>query len=68
VTVVLYDRQIAGLDRLSANIRHETGKVVLKRAALIRGLIDALLDSEVDVTSVGSEQELRVCLAEHLRH
>jgi hypothetical protein len=66
VTVVLYDRQIVRLDRLAANIRRETGKV-LKRAALIRGVIDALFDSEVDVTSVGSEQELRVCLAEHLR-
>jgi hypothetical protein len=46
VTVVLYDRQIVRLDRLAANIRREIGKV-LKRAALIRGVIDALLDSEV---------------------
>jgi hypothetical protein len=67
VTVVLFDRQIARLDRLSANIRHETGKVV-KRAALIRGVIDALFDSEVDVTSVESERELRIWLADHLRH
>ena len=66
VTVVLYDRQIVRLDRLAADIRRETGKV-LKRAALIRSVIDALLDSEVDVTSVGSERELRVRLAEHLR-
>jgi hypothetical protein len=46
VTVVLYDRQIVRLARLTANIKHETGKV-LKRAALIRGVIDALFDSEV---------------------
>lgn len=67
VTVVLYDRQVVRLDRLATKIRHETGRV-LKRAALIRGVIDAFFDSEVDVTDVGSERELRVRLAEHLRH
>jgi hypothetical protein len=66
VTVVLYDRQIVRLDRLTAAIRRESGKVV-NRAALIRGLIDALFDSEVDVTGVGSERELRVHLVKHLR-
>lgn len=67
MTVVLYDRQIGRLDRLAAKIRHETGKV-LKRAALIRAVIDALFESEVDVTDVGSERELRIRLAAHLRH
>jgi hypothetical protein len=66
VTVVLYDRQIVRLDRLTASIRRNSGKVV-NRAALIRGVIDALFDSEVDVTGVGSERELRVRLAKHLR-
>jgi hypothetical protein len=67
VTVVLYDRQIVQLDRFATSIRRQTGKL-LNRAALIRGVIDALFDSEVNVTSVGSERELRVRLAKHLRH
>ena len=66
VTVVLFERQIVRLDRLSANIRHKTGKV-LNRAALIRGVIDALFDSELDVKDVRSERELRIRLAERLR-
>jgi hypothetical protein len=39
VTVVLFNRQIVFLDRLSANIRAKTGAAV-SRAQLIRALID----------------------------
>jgi hypothetical protein len=66
VTVVLLDRQIVRLDRLAANIKHQTG-TILNRAALIRSVIDALFDSHVDVNGVESEPELRVRLAERLR-
>jgi hypothetical protein len=68
VSVVLFERQVVRLDRLTNDIRHNTGKV-LNRAAFVRSVIDALFDSEVDINSVGSEPELRVLPAEHLsRH
>jgi hypothetical protein len=53
-----FARQTVRLDRLATNIRHETG-TILNRAALIRGVIDALFDSQVDVNRVESERELR---------
>src|SRR5438094_9394910 len=62
VSVVLFDRQIVHLDRLAADIRGRSGKV-LNRAEIIRALIDALIDSGMDVTSIASEADLRGRLA-----
>ena len=45
VTVVLFDRQIAFLDRLAASIRIEHGASI-SRAQLIRALVDSVGDSE----------------------
>ena len=67
VSVVLFDRQIVRLDRLASDIRQKTGQVV-NRAALIRAVIDGLFDSDVNVKTIGSEQELRARIAHHLRH
>ncbi len=55
VTVVLFDRQIVFLDRLGADIRTGSG-VAIKRAHVIRALIDALtgLDPHLDRQPVGS--------------
>ena len=50
VSVVLFDRQIVHLDRLATDIRGKSGKV-LNRAGLIRALIDALIDSGLDITT-----------------
>jgi hypothetical protein len=58
VSVVLFDRQIAHLDRLATTIRSKTGKV-LNRAEMIRALIDGLIDSGMDVTAAASEADLR---------
>lgn len=66
VSVVLFDRQIVRLDRLASDIRQKTGQVV-NRAALIRAVIDGLFDSDIDIKTIGSEQELRARLAHHLR-
>src|SRR5256885_14554636 len=44
VSVVLFDRQVHHLDRLSSEVRAKRGKV-LNRAEIIRALIDGLLDS-----------------------
>ena len=49
VSVVLFDRQILHLDRLSTDIRGKSGKV-LNRAEIIRALIDGLIDSGMDIT------------------
>jgi hypothetical protein len=65
VSVVLFDRQILHLDRLSTDIRSASGKV-LNRAEIIRGLIDGLIDSGMDVTSAGSEADLRAKIARRL--
>ena len=65
VSVVLFDRQIVHLDRLAIDIRGRSGKV-LNRAEIIRGLIDGLIDSGMDVTSAGSEADLRARVARRL--
>jgi hypothetical protein len=66
VSVVLFDRQIVRLDRLASDIRQRTRRTV-NRAALIRAVIDGLFDSDFDVKTIGSEQELRASIADRLR-
>jgi hypothetical protein len=63
VSVVLFDRQILHLDRLAT--RAPSGKS-LNRAEIIRALIDALIDSGMDITAVGSEADLRARVARRL--
>ena len=65
VSVVLFDRQILHLDRLSTDIRGRSGKV-LNRAEIIRALIDGLIDSGMDITGTTSEADLRARVARHL--
>src|SRR5262245_10793238 len=63
VSVVLFDRQILHLDRLATRAR--TGKS-LNRAEIIRALIDALIESGMDITAIGSEADLRTRVARRL--
>ena len=65
VSVVLFDRQIQHLDRLSIDMRGRNGKM-MNRAEIIRALIDGLIDSGMDITSSGSEADLRAKVARHL--
>ncbi len=58
VTVVLFNRQIVFLDRLASDIRAETGAAI-KRAELIRALVDALAESDIDLTTASSEGGLK---------
>ena len=59
ITTVLLDRQVVYLDRLSNDIRATTGAVV-KRTEIIRALIDALTEADLDgLSSVRSEADLR---------
>src|SRR5437879_1214205 len=65
VSVVLFDRQITQLDRLTIDIRGRSGKA-LNRAEIIRALIDGLIDSGMDVTTAASEADLRARVARRL--
>ncbi len=61
VTVVLFNRQIVFLDRLAANIRAQSGAAI-SRAQLIRALLDAVADADVDLTSATSENDLKATI------
>ena len=61
VTVVLFNRQIDFLDRLASNIRAQNGASI-SRAQLIRALIDALAEGDIDLTAARSEKELKEAL------
>jgi hypothetical protein len=65
VSVVLFDRQILHLDRLAIAIRGESGKM-LNRAEIIRALIDALIDSGMDISTTKSEADLRARVGRRL--
>ena len=65
-TVVLFNRQIVYLDRLALEIRQQTGAVV-KRAEIIRALIDALAASGLDLTTAMSEADIKDRLVAKLR-
>ena len=66
VTVVLFNRQIVYLDRLALEMRQQTGAVV-KRAELIRALIDALAASGLDLTTAMSETDIKERLVAKLK-
>ncbi|HTM24073.1 MAG TPA: hypothetical protein VL225_02705 [Vicinamibacterales bacterium] len=65
VTVVLFNRQIVFLDRLAANIRARSGAAI-SRAQLIRALLDAVTDANIDLTSATSEADLKSSLLARL--
>jgi hypothetical protein len=65
VTVVLFNRQIVFLDRLAANIRAQSG-VAISRAQLIRALLDAVADADIDLTTATSETDLKTTILARL--
>ena len=65
VTVVLFNRQIGFLDRLAANIRAQSGAAI-SRAQLIRALLDAVADADVDLTTATSEMDLKTTILSRL--
>ena len=65
VTVVLFNRQIVFLDRLAANIRAQSGAAI-SRAQLIRALVDAAGDADIDLTAARSEQDLKATILARL--
>jgi hypothetical protein len=65
VSVVLFDRQISHLDRLTATIRGASGRI-MNRAEIIRALIDGFIDSGMDASVAASESDLRARVARRL--
>ena len=65
VTVVLFNRQIVFLDRLAANIRAQSGAAI-SRAQLIRALLDAVADADIDLTAATSEADLKATVLARL--
>ena len=65
VSVVMFERQVLELDRLTTAIRGKTG-ANLTRAEVIRALLDALSESRLDVTSVVSGAQLKRMLSQKL--
>lgn len=61
ITVDLFERQVIFIDRLSVDIREQTGAVI-KRAGIIRALVDALVESGIDLTGSTSETEIKEAL------
>ena len=66
VSVVLFDRQISSLDRLTVAIRDGRRGKALNRTEIIRALIDGLIDSGMDITATLSEADLRARVARRL--
>ena len=65
VTVVLFNRQIVFLDRLAANIRAQSGAAI-SRAQLIRAVVDAIADADIDLTTATSEADLKATILARL--
>jgi hypothetical protein len=63
--VVLFERQVASLDRLTQKVRSKIGKT-MTRAEIIRALIDGLIASGTDVTDHASEAALRTYVSKRL--
>ena len=65
VSVVMFERQVLELDRLTTAIRSKSG-ANLTRAEVIRALLDALTESRLDITSVVSGTQLKRLLSQKL--
>ena len=65
VSVVLFERQVLELDRLTTSIRSKT-RANLTRAEVIRALLDGLNESRMDVTAVTSGAQLKRMISQKL--
>jgi hypothetical protein len=63
---VLFERQIQHLDRISRKARRH-GHKSITRACLIRGLIDGMIKSGIDLSAHRSELQVIEDLATRLR-
>ena len=66
VSVVLFVRQVVHLDRV-ADRAHQRGHPSVSRAGLIRGVIDGLLNTGMDLSVHASERALRDHVTKRIR-
>lgn len=66
VTVVLFNRQIVFLDRVANDIRAKTGAAI-RRAEILRALVDAMESENIDLSEAKSETDLKALLRARLR-
>jgi len=66
ISVVLMDRQIVALDELTVAMRKRTGSVI-RRAEIIRALVDAMMESGIDFADAISEADLKNLLVKRFR-
>jgi hypothetical protein len=66
VSVVLFDRQVRQLDQLSRKARRN-GHKSINRACLIRGLIDGMILSGIDLSLHPTERHVSEDIAARLR-
>jgi len=65
VTVTLFNRQIGLLDRIGADIRIASGSSV-SRSEILRAMIDAMAEAEVELTTAKSEADVKAIIAKAL--
>jgi hypothetical protein len=65
VSVVLFARQVASLDRLTKGVRWKNGRT-MTRAEIIRALIEGLIASGMDISIHASEAALGAHIAGRL--
>lgn len=66
VTALLLSRNVLFLDGLSLDIAKRTGASIA-RAEILRGMIEAVEESGVDLAGVTTEEELKTILLDRLR-
>lgn len=62
---MLFDRQIEFLDKIAASIRSQSGAAI-SRAQLLRSLIDAVADAQIDFTTARTEADLKATMLSRL--
>src|SRR5689334_21268579 len=64
--VVLLARHLGALDRLALDIRDASGKTIT-RSDILRGIVEGVLTSKLDLTQALSEAEIAEIIAARLR-
>ena len=64
-TVTLFNHQIVSLDRICTTIR-EKSKTAIDRSALIRAILTAIVDNQIDLSPAQSESEISTIIADRL--
>jgi hypothetical protein len=67
VTLAIAEDQIVRLDRLTIEIRATTGAIITRSEA-VRAIIDAIELTELDLSSIKTQNDLHRAILNHLLH